>query len=169
RFLTAGNFAQRPFLYIDGDESFTKKGIEEVIGAEKSMKRNSNDDFYQKFIAIEDYANFNSFLQNGFSVLYQSNEEEKGLVSWFVQDETDFQRILVIANESMPTEVVNKQIIEGKSVYNSEIIIPQGFNITKKLIFENNKLLEVNTFIEEKLCFNELKPAEFHIFILEKI
>lgn len=39
KLLPGGKYAQRPVLYIDGDESFTKRGIESVIGEEKSMPR----------------------------------------------------------------------------------------------------------------------------------
>ncbi len=39
-------------LYIDGDESFTKTGIEYIIGNEVSMKRNKDWAFYEKFNAI---------------------------------------------------------------------------------------------------------------------
>ena len=44
-----GKFAQRPVMYIDGDESFTNGGIEYVIGNEVSMKREKDYEFFAKF------------------------------------------------------------------------------------------------------------------------
>ena len=49
KFLPGGKNANRPSLYIDGDESFTKTGIEYIIGNEVSMKRNKDWAFYEKF------------------------------------------------------------------------------------------------------------------------
>lgn len=53
KFLPGGKFAERPMLYVDGDESFTKRGIESVIGEEISMPREKHYDFYKKFNAID--------------------------------------------------------------------------------------------------------------------
>ena len=44
--------AQRPVMYIDGDESFTNGGIEAAIGSEVSMKREKDYDFFAKFDGI---------------------------------------------------------------------------------------------------------------------
>ena len=51
KFLPGGKMAQRPMLYIDGDESFTERGIESVIGSEIAMKRNCDEEFFKKFDA----------------------------------------------------------------------------------------------------------------------
>ena len=53
KLLPGGKFAQRPMLYVDGDESFTQGGIEYTIGEEVAMKRAINEDFYTKFDAID--------------------------------------------------------------------------------------------------------------------
>ena len=49
KFLPGGKNAQRPVMFIDGDESFTQTGIESVIGEEISMRRNKNLEFFNKF------------------------------------------------------------------------------------------------------------------------
>ena len=46
KFLPGGKFAQRPILYVDGDESLTNGGLEETIGNEISLKRNNDDNFF---------------------------------------------------------------------------------------------------------------------------
>ena len=48
KFIPGGKFASRPVLSVDGDESFTKVGIERVISKEVSMVRNYDWDFYEK-------------------------------------------------------------------------------------------------------------------------
>ena len=45
KFLPGGELAKRPVMYIDGDETFTKTGVEATIGAEIYLKREKNDEY----------------------------------------------------------------------------------------------------------------------------
>ena len=49
KFIVGGPNAQRPVMFVDGDESFTKTGTEFTIGHETSLKRENNEEFFKKF------------------------------------------------------------------------------------------------------------------------
>ena len=65
KFLPGGKYAQRPMLYVDGDESFTQGGTEYTIGEEVAMKRAENENFYTKFDAIDRFVKNNNIINNG--------------------------------------------------------------------------------------------------------
>ena len=65
KFLSGGKFAQRPVMYVDGDESFTNGGIEAAIGSEISMKREKDYEFFAKFDAIDRFVKNNSIITDG--------------------------------------------------------------------------------------------------------
>lgn len=82
KFLPGGKFAQRPVLYVDGDESFTKRGIEMVIGEEISMPRENHYDFYKKFNAIDKFVKDNSIINNGEAQVIIQDED--GFSAWII-------------------------------------------------------------------------------------
>ena len=83
KFLPGGRFAERPMMYIDGDESFTKTGMEYVIGNEVSMKREKNYDFYSKFDAIDRFVKNNPVITEGEAHIIRQDDD--GFVAWQIQ------------------------------------------------------------------------------------
>lgn len=175
KFLPGGDFSSRPVMFVDGDESFTKTGIESVIGAEESMKRNNNYEFFEKFDAINRFALNNDVLLNGKAQMVDKNTET-GFISWLVTSENSKESIFVVANEKPPTEVARNsegEVVnfENKPVYNVETTIPKGFLVVLEYILNCDDLdfsekIEINNLSENKLCFEKLEPSEFHIYKL---
>ena len=176
KLLPGGKFAQRPMLYIDGDESFTKRGIESVIGEEISMPREKNYEFYQKFDAIDRFVKGQPVITEGEAQIIL--QEDDGFAAWLISREPLKKAFLVVANYKYPTEfvtsrnnddVVVQNWVKGAPVINKELKLPGDFNITTEYIFKNGKYTaakwEGNS---NELSFDELKPSEFRIFALEK-
>ncbi|OGH99719.1 MAG: hypothetical protein A2104_08920 [Candidatus Melainabacteria bacterium GWF2_32_7] len=185
KFLPNGPTAQRPLLYIDGDESFTKTGIEKVIGMEISMERENNYEFYRKFDAISRFALHNDFTHSGVAEIHQSNEDKSGFVSWLINKELgmgDDEKLFIIANENPPTQVVRKyhedgtvEIINQTSgpIYNKESYIPEGFKVASEYILPEDSLdfteiTDISNISDNKLTFEKLEPSEFHIYKLQR-
>jgi hypothetical protein len=179
--LPGGSQSQRPVLYIDGDESFTKTGIESVIGEEKSMLRGKNYEFYKKFDAINRFTLNNDLTRYGFSEIYL-NDNETGFTSWMIRSENeDLERLLVVANRFAPTEKMPEEqkdgssqttVKEGKAVINAQLPLPDGFKLAAEYVFSN----ETDNFEEyelnmccQKLCFEHLSPSEFKIFKITRV
>lgn len=175
KFLPAGNLASRPVMFIDGDESFTKTGMEAVIGAEESMVRSNNYEFFRKFDAINRFALNNDILLNGKTEIV-SFEKETGFISWIVTSETSKEKIFIVANELPPTEVTRNSEgevinVENKPVYNKETAIPEKFAVLSEYVLEENALefsekTEISNLFGNKLKFEKLEPSEFHIYKL---
>lgn len=128
KFLPGGRFAQRPVMYIDGDESFTKTGMEHVIGNEVSMKREKNYEFYSKFDAIDRFVKNNPVITDGEAHIMRQDDD--GFVVWHIQKEGLKNSILVVANSQAPTEKMLKddgngnswsEIVEGREVFDKTI------------------------------------------------
>jgi len=182
KFLPGGKNAKRPVMYIDGDESFTKTGIEKVIGSEQSMKRAKNKEFFRKFDAINRFTLNNNLTRYGIAELYQT-KDENGYVSWFIKSESaDNERLLIVANENAPTEVYKNyengtlEIInkEGEPVFDKETDIPEGFKVEseyelKKGALEFSAKAKIKNLSDNKLTFEKLEPSEFHIYNLKRI
>lgn len=175
KFLPGGKNANRPSLYIDGDESFTKTGIEYIIGHEVSMKRNKDWSFYEKFNAINYFVQNSPVILNGKARLVE--ETKKGLSVWeILSNEGNF---LIVSNNQSPTEKVSIQnedgsssmvIQRGKTIEGSEIKLGNrslvsffefDYDDMKKCQFMEKKLLNN---IEEMITFHILKPAEFKVY-----
>ena len=175
KFIVGGEYANRPTLYIDGDESFTDKGIEYVIGNEVSMKRNKNFGFYEKFNAINYFAQNSKVLSFGKASMIKN--EENGLCAFEINSK--FGSFLVIANYKNPsekTEIKNQDgtsyidFVYGETIYESKIEF-EGRKLKSYFEFsydENGKcFLEekgLEKMIENEIVMHELKPAEFKIF-----
>ena len=173
KFLPAGNQAQRPSLYIDGDESFTETGIEHVIGVEHSMKRNNNTEFYKKFNAIEKLAKRCDFARYGYAELFEENEN--GYVSWILKQENRDEILLIAANQNAPTETVSGEDgfeqKEGKAVSNIKINIPAEFKLSAEFVYDSESADFVKNILNPEtrtISFETLEPSEFHIYKLVK-
>jgi hypothetical protein len=130
KFLPGGKNAQRPVMYIDGDESFTKRGIEKTIGEEISMPRDKNFKFFVKFDAINRFAKSHELLTEGEAQIIEQDDE--GFVSWMISKEPLKSSILVVANYLAPTEKVtiedkngkHTEIVDGEEVVDKVVHIP---------------------------------------------
>ncbi|MFH0702842.1 MAG: hypothetical protein V2B14_04810 [bacterium] len=182
KFLPGGKLSQRPVLYIDGDESFTKIGIEKVIGSEESMKRAKNYEFFRKFDAINRFALNNDFTRYGTAEIYKPNDDS-GFISWYIKEENKpNERLFIAANENPPSEVVRDNKEDGTleiinktfdAIYDKEIDIPEGFKVVSEYILPENsnefeELTQIKNISGNKLVFNKLEPSEFHIYKIKK-
>ncbi len=176
KLLPGGKFAQRPVLYIDGDESFTKRGIESVIGDEISMPREKNYEFFEKFDAIDRFVKSQPIITEGEAQIMLQDED--GFAAWLISCEPLKKAFLVAANYKYPTEFVTihkddgtseQNWVKGAAITNKEIKLPADFRITTEYIFKNHKYTaqkwEGNL---NELHFEELKPSQFRIFAIEK-
>ena len=166
KFLPGGKYAQRSVLYIDGDESYTKQGIEHAIAEEISMQRNTDFEFYKKFNAIDNFVKNNPIITNGEAQII--TQDDDSFVSWLITKEPLKTAYLIVANYNYPKENIcpnENTWKEGLSVFDKEIFIPSDYKINceYKLSTEGFEKEELNI-IEIK----ELKPSEFRIFEIQK-
>lgn len=176
KFLPGGRFAQRPVMYIDGDESFTKTGMEYVIGNEVSMKREKNYDFYSKFDAIDRFVKNNPVITEGEAHIIRQDDD--GFVAWQIQKEGLKNSILVVANYQAPTEKVLKEdgngnswteTVEGREVFDKTIELSCDYSIVSEYRFDGTDYLE-EKFVTStnSLSFGKLMPSEFKFFTVIK-
>ncbi|MBQ2645699.1 hypothetical protein IJG14_09035 [bacterium] len=179
-FIPGGKKAQRPIMYVDGDESFTTVGTESCIGAEVSLKRAKDYDFFEKFDAISRFAKNNDILTEGEAQII--TQEDNGFVSWAIAKHQVWENqskeiIFVVGNYLAPTEKDFCQetgectIKEGISVYDKSIEIPKEYKEAYEYVynyetkdFEERKLENFNN----SLFFDKLEPSEFRFFKLVK-
>lgn len=175
KFLPGGKSAQRPILYVDGDESFTKKGIERTIGAEVSMKRGTNYDFFAKFDAIGRFAKSQELVTDGEAQIIEQDDD--GFVSWLISKEPLKSAFLVVANYQPPTETVNfddedgrqTEIQEGEAVLDKSVSLPGDYIVKSEFVFDGADFVENEIFDQENaLVFDSLEPSEFRVFLLNK-
>ena len=176
KLLPGGKFAQRPMLYIDGDESYTKRGIEGVIGEEVSMAREKNYEFYEKFDAIDRFVKSHSVITEGEAQIMVQDDD--GFAVWLISCEPLKKAFLVAANYKYPTEFVTTHYedghceqnwVKGTVIENKSIKLPADFRITAEYVFKKGKYTAVKWEGNvNELNFDELQPSEFHIFSLEK-
>lgn len=177
KLLPGGKNANRPVMYIDGDESFTKTGIEGAIGAEISMPRNRNDEFYKKFNAIDRFALECELTREGEA---QIITQEDGFVVWMVSKDPLKESLLIVANYQAPTEKVTEEgedglcytyIKDGKTIYNREITVPCDYEIVSEYKYDSaSGAFEEISFSkpETSMHFGELKCSEFKIYKMKK-
>lgn len=175
KFLPGGKWAQRPVLYVDGDESFTKKGIERAIGVESSMKREKNYEFFAHFDAINRFAKSQELVTEGEAQIIQQDED--GFVSWLISKEPLKSALLVVANYTYPTEKVNiededkcdREIIEGEEVTDKTVNLPGDYIIKSEFVFDGTDFIEKEFEAEgHALNFEKLEPSEFRIILLNR-
>ncbi len=176
KFLPGGKYAQRPMLYVDGDESFTQKGIEHAIGEEVSMTRETNQEFYDKFNAIDVFVKSNSVITEGEAQIIEQDED--GFVSWLITKEPLKTAFLVVANYKYPVEKVSKtgedgecyqEWIEGSSVFDKVVHVPLDYTIVGEHALKNDKFEKIICDdCGHDLVLKELKNSEFRVFELLK-
>ena len=186
KFIPGGKFAQRPTLLIDGDESFTKIGIERVISQETSMVRNYDWGFYEKFNALDYFAQNDKLVNTGRAVLH--TQENNGFVCWEIVPD-DAQKsskkekqatYLIVANYFSPTELkdvqddkghIEKKNVRGTITKNNTVKLKRGKKLISYFDFELDNMEKCN-FVEKQLeneiskeiTFKELRPGEFKVY-----
>jgi|GEM_PF-417146 len=175
KFLPGGKGAGRPAMFVDGDESFTKTGIERIIGKETSMIRAKNWHFFEKFDAL------NRFVENSDVILSGKAEliiqDEDGFAAWKIVCKCG-KALLVAANYLAPTEIQDvkvgeetvKKPVKGHKIHNKTVNF-EGKKLTAQYDFrldENHKCsfahIPFEHAIENEITFNELKPSEFKVY-----
>lgn len=171
KFLPGGKLAQRPVMYVDGDESFTNGGIEAAIGAEISMKREKDYDFFSKFDAIDRFVKNSSLITDGEAHIIRQDDD--GFVAWMIQKEGIKNSILVIANYNSPSEKFcedgNTVTKEGHEVFDKTIELSCDYSIVSEFRFDGTDYME-EKFVAatNSLSFGKIMPAEFKFFTVIK-
>ncbi len=178
KFLPGGQLAQRPIMYVDGDESFSKDGIEATIQDEVSLMRNDDDDFYNKFDAIRRFAVNNELTTDGEAQIITNNKN--GFISWMISKETIKECLIIAANYLPANEKILKQNSEGimeyqikanNAITNKKIEIPGDYTLYSEFIFENDKKDFVEHFFNKGIKtieIEKLEPSEFKIFKIKR-
>lgn len=183
KFIPGGKFASRPTLLIDGDESFTKVGIERIISKETSMVRNYDWSFFEKFNAINYFAQNDKLLNTGRAILHE--QKTNGFVCWEVVADNEKNRkqqttYLVVANYFSPTEIkevqdetghIEKKNVRGTITRDNTVKINDGKKLVSFYDFELDdmgKYLFVEKPLEneitKEITFKELRPGEFKVY-----
>lgn len=176
KFLPGGKMAQRPMLYVDGDESFTRRGIESVIGEEISMPREKNYGFYNKFNAIDVFVKNNPIISGGEAQIIL--QEDDGFVAWIISKVPEKTSYLVVSNYKYTTERATvfdenvqscSSIIEGKPVFDKTINLPLDFTIVGEHYIDDDKFISMPFDNETStLHFDKLEPSEFRVYELKR-
>ena len=173
KFLPGGRYAQRPMMYVDGDESFTQGGVEYTIGEEVAMKRSDNEDFYTKFDAIDRFVKNNSIINQGEAQIIVDDED--GFSAWLITKEPMKKAYLIVSNHKYPTEKVTKtaatgenyrEIVEGYAVFDKEICIPSDYNLINEYILNEKDFIPQKIDNMDSIHFDKLEPSEFRIYEL---
>ena len=176
KFLPGGKFAQRPMLYVDGDESFTKRGIEMVIGEEIAMPRENHYNFYKKFNAIDKFVKNNSIINNGEAQIIIQDED--GFSAWIISKVPEKTAYLVVSNYKYTTERVTmfdennqsySEIMQGTPVLDKTINLPTDYTIIKEHYIDDDKFVSAAFDTETStLHFDKLDASEFRVYELKR-
>ena len=178
KFLPGGKLAQRPVMYVDGDESFSKDGIEATIQEEVSLIRNDDEAFYHKFDAIRRLAIKDELTIDGEAQII--NQNKNGFISWMISKETVKECFIIAANYLPANEKILKQNKDGileytiknnVAVENKKIEIPGDFVLSCEYIYEEDKKDFVQHFAGKDIKTIEiphLEPSEFRIFKIKR-
>lgn len=176
KFLSGGKFANRPVMYVDGDETFTEREVEKTVGHEISMCRNKNYHFFNRFDSVNRLAKSFEAVTEGEAQII--TEDEDGYVCWLVSKETLKTALLVVANYQAPTEYFTKtnengenvtELKYGQDVLDKSISIPGDYKATAEYVF-NGEDFERTEFSnpETELKFDKLYPSQFKIIELQR-
>ena len=176
KFLSGGKFANRPVLYVDGDESFTQKEVEKTVGNEISMKRNKNYHFFNRFDSVNRLAkSFEVVTEGEAQIILQ---EDDGFVAWLITKETLKNALLIVANYKAPTEKFNEtdengnQITvekKGEDIFDKSITLPADYTVTCEHQFNGEDFEKQACKVEDNtLHFDKLYPSQFKIFELQR-
>lgn len=186
KFIPGGKFAQRPTLFVDGDESFTKGGIERVISKETSMVRNYEWDFFEKFNAINYFVQHDKLINQGRAVLH--TQENNGFVCWEIVPDSEIKAkkgekqptYLIVANYFSPSEIkevqdekghIEKKNVRGTITRNNTVKLKRGKKLVSYYDFELDEMSKCHFVekpledeIKKEITFKELRPAEFKVY-----
>jgi len=184
KFIPGGKFASRPTLLIDGDESFTKTGIERIISKETSMVRNFDWEFYEKFNALNYFVQHDKLINQGKAVLHK--QESNGFAVWeIVADNEKLKQehpstYLIVANYFATTELkdvqdelghIEKRNVRGEITRNNTVKLGHGKKLVSCFDFKLDELykcqyteIPLENNITESITFNELRPGEFRVY-----
>ena len=170
KFIVGGPNAQRPVMYVDGDESFTKTGTEFAIGNETSLKRENHNEFFKKFNAIIEFAKTCKFCKCGKSYLLRNDED--GFVAWVNSLEGYDNQVLFVVNENYPSEKIRRYDKNGNLIIENVIgqkiknkMLDLGSNVLlSEFIYMDGKFLEKNIENTDKLFFETINPAQYYIY-----
>ena len=176
KFLPGGKFASRPMLYVDGDESFTKRGIEAAIGEEASMPRENNENFYKKFNAIDVFVKNTPIITEGEAQII--TQDDDGFAAWIISKAPLKTAYLVVSNYKYTTELVTmfdennnsySEIMHGKAIFDKTINLPSDYTILKEHYIDDGEFT-ATAFDKETstLHFDKLEPSEFRIYELKR-
>ena len=175
KLLPGGKYAQRPVLYMDGDESFTKRGMESVIGEEMSMPRDKNYDFFNKFDALDRFVKSQPIITDGEAQII--TQDDDGFAVWLISKEPLKKAFLIVSNCHYPTEFITinddegsrQEWKKGEPVNDKNIKLPGDFTALSEYVLKDSKYSpKYFDNPQQELCFEELKPGEFRIFSLQK-
>ncbi len=178
KFIPGGKFASRPVLLIDGDESFTKTGIERIISKEVSMIRNQNWNFYEKFNALDYFASHDSIIVQGKAVLNCQNPN--GFACWEVVCENSEASYLIVVNYFSPQELkdvqdefgnICRKNVKGSSTKDNTVKLKGNKKLVAYYDFEADELNKcvfaqkpLENEITREITFKELYPGEFKVY-----
>ena len=176
KFLPGGKFASRPMLYVNGDESFTKRGIEAAIGEEASMPRENNENFYKKFNAIDVFVKNTPIITEGEAQII--TQDDDGFAAWIISKAPLKTAYLVVSNYKYTTELVTmfdennnsySEIMHGKAIFDKTINLPSDYTILKEHYIDDGEFT-ATAFDKETstLHFDKLEPSEFRIYELKR-
>ena len=176
KFLPGGKFANRPAMYVDGDETFTKNEIEKTVGNEVSMHRNKKYHFFNRFDSINRLAkSFEAVTEGEAQIILQ---EDDGYVCWLVSKETLKTALLVVANYKAPTEKFtitdemgnnHTEIKYGQDVFDKKVCIPGDYSAIAEYVFNGEDFERVSfSNPENEIFFDKLYPSQFKIFELTR-
>lgn len=178
KFLPGGRLAQRPVMYSDGDESFSKDGIEATIQDEISLIRNNDEEFYNKFDAIRRFAINNELTVDGEAEIITQNKQ--GYISWIISKETVKESLIIAANYLPSNEKILKQNPDGTMEYtiktnyavkNKKIEIPGDYTLNCEYIYDKDKQDFTEHYYApdvKTIEIDVLEPSEFRIFKIKR-
>ena len=176
KFLPGGKNAQRPVMYVDGDESYTERGIEETIDNEVAMKRNADEDFYKKFDALDRFVKNSDVITGGEAHVIRQDDD--GFVAWQITKTESKKAFMVMANYCNPTEKFTTvdngnsytEIKEGREVYDKTLVIPGDYKLTAEYKFNGEDYVE-DRLLEPmgEITMNRLMPAEYKLYLMEQV
>ncbi len=178
KFIPGGKLAQRPTLFVDGDESFTKKGIESTIISEISLLREKDYDFFNKFDAINNFSLNCELTREGEAQII--TETDDGFSCWMISKDPLKEVLLIAANYFPPIEKITLEqedgskiftIQEGETVFDKKIDIPGDFKILSQISYceETKEYVETELNTSDKtIYFEKLEPSEYKIYRLTR-
>lgn len=182
KFIPGGKFASRPTLLIDGDESFTKVGIERIISKEVSMVRNNDWSFFEKFNALDYFVQHDKIINQGKAVLHCQNSN--GFACWEIVPDNNEKNAqatyLVAVNYFAPAELkdvqdeqgkIERKIVKGAITRDNTVNLKKNKRLIAYFDFEldeQNKCVYAQKPLENditrEITFKELKPGEFKVY-----